>query len=98
MLARMQCAVRADVPSCVSAVYTNPKVGLEATIAAVFIGIVPIVLEVRKVSLFHTTVSHWPFAALELCQDFCEPALCSPVWKENNSERFSGCFRDQEWT
>jgi len=30
------------------AVYTNPKVGLEATIAAVFIGIVPIVLEVRK--------------------------------------------------
>lgn len=29
-------------------IYTNPKVGLEATIAAVFIGIVPIVLEVRK--------------------------------------------------
>lgn len=30
------------------AVYTNPKVGYEATVAAVFIGILPIVLEVRK--------------------------------------------------
>lgn len=31
-----------------TAVYTNPKVAFEATVAAVFIGIVPIVLEVRK--------------------------------------------------
>ena len=31
-----------------NAVYANPKVGFEATVAAVFIGIVPIALEVRK--------------------------------------------------
>ena len=31
-----------------AAVYTNPKIGFEATVAAVFIGIVPIILEARK--------------------------------------------------
>ena len=30
------------------AVFSNPKVGFEATVAAVFIGIVPIILETRK--------------------------------------------------
>ena len=38
----------ADNVSVCGAVFTNPKIGIEATVAAVFIGIVPIVLEARN--------------------------------------------------